>query len=119
MNSRKVKEIRKFRVRSSLKKNSVDRLRLTVHRTANHIYGQIVDDQKRITVVSCSSLDGEFKKSISGGANKAAAVLVGSLLAKRALAAGISKVYFDRGAHVYQGRLASLADAARENGLVF
>lgn len=102
---------RHFRLRKKVV-GTVERPRLVVSRSARHIYAQIVDDSKGITLVSASTfkLGGEGDKS-------AQARKVGQLLAERAQAAGIAKVVFDRGGNKYHGRLAALADAAREGGL--
>ncbi|MDO5310552.1 MAG: 50S ribosomal protein L18 [Clostridia bacterium] len=91
--------------------------RLCVYRSLKNIYAQIIDDTAGKTLVSASSLDAELKESYGG--NKDAAKAVGALVAKRALDAGISEVVFDRGGYVYHGRVAELAEAAREGGLKF
>ena len=91
--------------------------RLCVFRSLKNIYAQIIDDTAGKTLVSASSLDAELKESYGG--NKDAAKAVGALVAKRALDAGISEVVFDRGGYVYHGRVAELAEAAREGGLKF
>ena len=95
--------------------------RLAVFRADRNIYAQIIDDLAGHTLVAASTLDPEFKKSAAGlsGATVAAAKLVGELLAKRALAAGLSKVCFDRGGRLYHGRVQALADGARAAGLEF
>jgi len=96
---------------------SADRPRLSVFRSARHIYVQVIDDTKGRTIASASTLDGSLKDSKN--AKKDAAAKVGALIAERAKAAGVTKVAFDRGGYAYHGRLASLADAAREGGLEF
>jgi len=93
--------------------------RLAVYRSTKHIYAQIIDDIKRVTLVSASSVDPELKGKISHGGNIEAAKLVGELIAKRAKKANISDVVFDRGGFLYHGRVSALADAAREGGLNF
>jgi large subunit ribosomal protein L18 len=98
---------------------SSDRPRLTVYRSLNHIYAQVIDDVQGKTLVSASSLDKETRKSNKGGGNVAAAKVIGKTIAERALAAGISKVVFDRGGYKYHGRVEALAQAAREAGLKF
>jgi large subunit ribosomal protein L18 len=108
---------RKHRVRRSLGKNSGGRPRLSVFRSSKHIYAQVIDDAKGHTVVAASSLEKELKGTLKTGADKAAAVAVGKLLADRAKKAGVAKVVFDRGAYRYHGRIKALADAAREGGL--
>jgi ribosomal protein L18, bacterial type len=107
---------RHFRVRKRVT-GTPARPRLVVTRSLRHIVAQVVDDTKGHTLVSASSMD----PSIRGteGDKKAIAAKVGALVAERAKAAGISKVVFDRGGNRYAGRIASLADAAREAGLEF
>ena len=91
--------------------------RLNVFRSNQNIFAQIIDDEKGVTLVSASSIDKELK--LENGGNIEAATKVGELLAKRAKKAKITKVTFDRGGYQYHGRVAALADAARENGLEF
>ena len=91
--------------------------RLCVFRSLKNIYAQIIDDTAGKTLASASSLDAELKANYGG--NKDAAKAVGALVAKRALDAGISEVVFDRGGYVYHGRVAELAEGAREGGLKF
>ncbi len=91
--------------------------RLCVFRSLKNIYVQIIDDTAAKTLVSASTLDAELKANYGG--NKEAAKAVGALIAKKALEAGISEVVFDRGGYVYHGRVAELAEAAREGGLKF
>lgn len=95
------------------------RPRLNVFRSSNNIYAQIIDDQKGVTLVSASTLDKELKEQINHGGNKESAKAVGSLVAKKAVEAGIKSVVFDRGGYLYHGRIKELADAAREAGLEF
>ena len=94
--------------------------RLSVFRSNNHIYAQVIDDQAQSTICSASTIDKEFKveeNDSSSNCNSSSAV--GSLLAKRALKKGIKEVVFDRGGKVYHGRVKALADAARKAGLKF
>ena len=98
---------------------SSERPRLSVFRSEIHIYAQIVDDTKRRTLVAASSLSPELRKKLKSAGNRSAAAQVGSLLAEKAKAAGITTVVFDRGGYLFHGRIKSLADAAREGGLVF
>ena len=91
--------------------------RLNVFRSAKNISVQIIDDEKGVTLVSASSTDKDLK--ITNGGNIEAAKIVGAEIAKRAKKAKITKVVFDRGGYLYHGRVAALADAARENGLEF
>jgi len=93
--------------------------RLNVVRSVNHIYATLIDDMHGQTIASASSVDKEVRATLKTGGNVAAAKLVGQVLAKRASAAGISRVVFDRGGYVYHGRVKALADAAREAGLKF
>ena len=96
-----------------------ERLRLSVYRSLNHIYAQIIDDFKGHTVVSASSLDKEFEDKKSHKGNIETAKQIGELIAKRALGKGIRNVVFDRSGYLYHGRIKALADAAREAGLEF
>jgi large subunit ribosomal protein L18 len=91
------------------------RPRLNVYRSLNHIYAQVVDDQKGETLVSASSLSLKLKT----GGNVAAAKEIGKAVAERAVEKGIKQVVFDRGGYLYHGRVKALADAAREAGLEF
>ena len=110
---------RRARVRRALRKVASDRPRLSVYRSSKHIYVQLIDDQKGVTLAAASSIDRDLKASLPKGADKAAAAVVGKLIAERAVKAGISEVVFDRGAYKYHGRIKALADAAREGGLSF
>jgi large subunit ribosomal protein L18 len=107
------------RIRKKLQ-GTEERPRLNVYRSVNHIYVQVIDDAKGVTVVSASSLEGEKvgKKHKTGG-NIASAKQVGKAIAERAKEKGITKVVFDRGGYLYHGRVKALADAAREAGLQF
>ena len=93
--------------------------RLNVFRSLNNIYAQVIDDQNGVTLVSASSLDKEIKGQNVSGGNAEGAKLVGALVAKRAIEKGITTVVFDRGGYIYHGRVAALAEAAREAGLKF
>jgi large subunit ribosomal protein L18 len=110
-------EKRRQRVRTSLRARSSGRLRLSVHRSSQHIYAQIIDDSKGITLVSASTLEKALKDKT--GATVAAAAEVGKLVAERAKAAGVAQVVFDRGGFLYHGRVKALAEAARAGGLDF
>ncbi|MBM0227064.1 MULTISPECIES: 50S ribosomal protein L18 [Micromonospora] len=107
---------RHFRVRKNIS-GTTERPRLVVTRSLRHIVAQIVDDTKGHTLASASTLDASLRGA--EGDKSALAGKVGALLAERAKAAGISKVVFDRGGNRYAGRVAALADAAREAGLEF
>lgn len=93
--------------------------RLNVFKSANNIYAQIIDDTKGVTLVAASTLDAEFKAEAGHKGNKEAAKRVGLLIGKKALAAGIESVVFDRGGYIYHGRIKELGDGAREAGLKF
>lgn len=97
---------------------SQERPRLNVFRSHLHIYAQVIDDSQGTTLVSASSVDPALRGQVKGG-NLDGAKAVGKLVAERALAAGVSKVVFDRGGYLYHGRIQALADAAREGGLDF
>jgi len=107
---------RHLRVRKKVT-GSPQRPRLVVNRSARHMFAQIVDDTAGRTLASASSLDADIRGS--DGDKKAKAGRVGELLARRATEAGVTAVVFDRGGYAYHGRLAALADAAREGGLDF
>jgi large subunit ribosomal protein L18 len=102
---------------------SAQRPRLAVFRSARHIYVQVIDDTSGRTIASASTLDGSLKSAKNAknakNAKKDSAKSVGALIAERAKAAGVVKVAFDRGGYAYHGRVAALADAAREGGLEF
>ena len=98
---------------------TLERPRLCVYRSLEHIYAQVIDDQSGRTLVSASSLDKATRAALKGGGNVAAAKIVGKTLAERSLAVGIQQVVFDRGGYRYHGRVQALANAAREAGLSF
>ena len=93
--------------------------RLAVYRSTKHIYAQIIDDTKHVTLASASSLDKDLKETLNHGGNIEAAKMIGKTVAEKALKAGIKEVVFDRGGFLYHGRIAALAEAAREAGLNF
>ena len=93
--------------------------RLSVHRTNNQIYAQVIDDVKGVTLAAASTIDKDLKSTLKTGATVASAAEVGKLVAARAKKAGVTKVMFDRGAFLYHGRIKALADGAREGGLEF
>ncbi len=93
--------------------------RLTVHKTSQHIYAQVMSNDGSKTLVSASTLQADIKSSLKGTGNASAATAVGSAIAKKAIEAGISQVAFDRSGFKYHGRVKALADAAREAGLKF
>jgi large subunit ribosomal protein L18 len=110
---------REQRTRRRIRLNAVGRPRLSVFRSSKHIYAQVIDDAKGSTVAAASSRDAELAESLKKGTDIAAAKAVGALVAKRALAAGVKQVVFDRGGFIFHGRVKALADAAREGGLSF
>jgi large subunit ribosomal protein L18 len=110
---------RRARLRYQLKLKSGGRPRLSVFRSGKHIYAQVIDDSQGRTVAAASSIEKPMRESLKTGADKDAATAVGKLVAERALAAGVSKVVFDRGPYLYHGRVKALAEAAREGGLSF
>lgn len=107
---------RAFRVSNAVKRFS-DRPRLAVFRSNAHIYAQIIDDESGKTLVSAGTRDKSLRSDVSNGGNVAAAEKVGEMLAKKAVAAGITAVAFDRHGFKYHGRVKSLADSARKAGL--
>jgi large subunit ribosomal protein L18 len=110
---------RQARVRRALAARGNLRPRLSVFRSGKNIYAQVIDDAKGVTVAAASSLEKDFRTTKKTGADKAAAAVVGKLVAERALKAGIKDVVFDRGGYIYHGRVKALAEAAREGGLNF
>jgi large subunit ribosomal protein L18 len=110
---------RRARTRFKLRQAAKGRIRLSVFRSARHIYAQIIDDAAGRTLAAASTLDGSLKSELKRGGDKAAASAVGKLIAERAKTAGVGQVVFDRGAYLYHGRIKALADAAREGGLEF
>ncbi len=114
--TRRLRRQRHVRNRMS---GTTERPRLAVFRSSKHIYAQVINDQTGTTLVSASTLDKEIKAELKYGGNKAAATVIGRVVAERAKKAGIDKVCFDRRSYKYHGRVAALADAAREAGLKF
>ncbi len=113
---------RKQRVRTRLARlaeTGKGRLRLSIFRSSKHMFAQIIDDTKDVTVVMASTMDKDLRKSLKTTANKDAAVAVGKLLAERAIKAGVKQVAFDRAGYLYHGRVKALAEGAREGGLEF
>jgi large subunit ribosomal protein L18 len=98
---------------------TTQRPRLAVFRSSKHIYAQMINDETGTTLVSASTMEPEIKAQAKYGGNKAAATLVGKVVAERAKQAGIDKICFDRRSYKYHGRVAALAQAAREAGLQF
>ncbi len=112
----RVKKHMKIRNRFS---GTAERPRLAVFRSNNHMYAQIIDDTVGNTLVAASTLEKEIKAELDKTNNVDAAAYLGTVIAKRAMEKGIKEVVFDRGGFIYQGKIAALADAAREAGLEF
>ena len=113
-----VRQTKHRRLRNTLS-GTADRPRLAVFRSNNHMYAQIIDDTVGNTLLSASTIDKEVKAKLEKTNNVEAAAKLGTVIAKKALDKGISTVVFDRGGFIYQGKIAALADAAREAGLEF
>jgi large subunit ribosomal protein L18 len=107
---------RRFRVRNRIKRDST-RPRMSVFRSLKHIYVQIIDDETGKTLASAGTNDQQLKSEVGYGGNCDAAKVVGKAIAERAMAAGVKQVAFDRAEYKYHGRVAALADAARDAGL--
>ena len=114
-----LRQRRKQRQRTKIRLVSAGRLRLSVHRTNQHMYAQIIDDRNSVTLASASTLSKEVKAAVKSGGTKKAATLVGKILATIAQKKGITEVVFDRSGFIYHGRIQALAESAREHGLVF
>ena len=114
----KRKQRRKYSVRRRLR-GSADEPRMCVFRSHGHTACQLIDDVSGRTLVSASTYDKSMRSQLKSGGNCEAAKVIGQLVGQRALEAGIKKVRFDRGCYKYHGRVAALADAAREAGLTF
>lgn len=117
MDKRKKRLRRTRRTRANIKTLAVHRL--SVHKTLNHIYAQLISPCGGKVLASASTLDKELRDQVKHGGNVAAATLVGGLIAKRAVTAGVKRVAFDRSGFQYHGRIKALADAAREGGIEF
>ena len=117
-NRERLKINRKIRVKKHVQKNK-DKLRLTVFRSAKHVYAQIVDDRVGKTLVSESTVSAAFKGQMPSGGNIKAAALVGNLIGEKAIQQGIKEVYYDRNGFLYAGRIKALADGVREKGVKF
>ena len=113
-----VRVIRHARVRKKIS-GTPEMPRLSVYRSNKHIQAQIIDDTKGVTLAAASTMDPALKGQLEEVDKKGAAELVGKLIGERAVAAGIKNVVFDRGGYVYTGRVANVADGAREAGLEF
>lgn len=113
-----LRQKRHLRVRGKVS-GTAEAPRFNVYRSLNHIYGQLIDDTTGTTLVACSTLEKAVASLTAGKTKKEEAKIVGAELAKKALAAGIETVVFDRGGYLYTGRIKELADGAREAGLKF
>jgi large subunit ribosomal protein L18 len=118
MERREARNKRHIRVRKKVR-GSAARPRLSVFRSLNHIYAQVIDDSSGYTLASASTLDGEIREQAAGETKTEKAKLVGALVARRALAKELGRVVFDRGGYKYHGRVKALAESAREVGLRF
>jgi len=118
INKNAIRQKRHLRVRNKIS-GTAERPRFNVYRSTNNISVQIIDDVKQTTLVSCSSLDKDMVKKVAKLTKVEAAKLVGEMAAKKALAAGIEEVVFDRGGYLYTGRVSAVAEGAREAGLKF
>lgn len=112
------KRMRHERVRKKVKGNA-ERPRMVIFKSLKHIYAQIIDDEKGVTLVCASTLSSKFLEKQKNGGNILAAKIIGGLIAEQALTKGIKKIVFDRGGNLYHGRVKALAESAREGGLEF
>ncbi len=117
-NARVARQKRHLRVRAKIS-GTAAAPRLSVFRSLNHIYAQVIDDTQGKTLAAASTLDSEVQSEVAGKNKTGRSELVGSLIAKRAISKGIERVAFDRGGFKYHGRVKALADAARKEGLKF
>ncbi len=115
----KINDRRRQRVRTKVRSVAGLRPRLSVFRSSQHIYAQIIDDKQGRTLVSVGTVEKDLRGKLKRGCDIAAAQEAGRLLAERAKAAGVTEVVFDRGSRRYHGRVKALAEAAREGGLSF
>jgi large subunit ribosomal protein L18 len=122
MRQQKLNNIRRWRrmnrVRNTVR-GSAEQPRLSVCRSNKHVYCQVIDDESGKTLAAASSRDKSLRDKIKNGGNCAAAKIIGAAIAERAIAAGVQRVKFDRGRYKFHGRVAMLANAAREGGLKF
>lgn len=110
--------IRHQRVRKKIS-GTAERPRLSVYRSLNHIYTQLIDDVKGVTLCSASTIEKEIASKVAKMTKTEAAALVGETIGQRAIKAGIKEIVFDRGGYIYTGRVQAVADAARKTGLIF
>ena len=114
----KIRVKKHMRIRNRFS-GTTERPRLAVFRSNNHMYAQIIDDTVGKTLVAASTLEKDVKAELEKTNNVDAAAYVGTVIAKRALEKGITTVVYDRGGYIYHGKVAALAEAAREAGLIF
>ncbi|MBQ9614665.1 MAG: 50S ribosomal protein L18 [Lachnospiraceae bacterium] len=117
-NRKLIREKKHMKVRNRFS-GTPDRPRLSVYRSNNHIYAQVIDDTVGKTICAAGTVEKAVRAALTNTDDTAAAEYIGELIAKRALEAGVTKVVFDRGGFIYQGKVAALADAARKAGLEF
>lgn len=117
--SKQLSARRKQRVRSAIRRKAGGRVRLSVFRSGRHIYAQLIDDGKGVTLAAASSLDKDVKGKLKSTSTIEAAKSVGEMIAQAAKKANVKEVVFDRGGYLFHGRVKALADAAREGGLSF
>ena len=115
---RELRQRRHSRVRQKISGTAL-RPRLSVFRSTNHVYAQLIDDVEKCTLAAASTLDSDIRPELAGKTKVEVAGLVGQLIARRALDSGMKQVVFDCGGHKYHGRVKALAQAAREGGLKF
>ena len=118
INKNEDRKMRATRVRNKIS-GTTERPRLNVFRSLNHIYAQVIDDTKGVTLASASTMDKNIAKSIEGKTKQEAAFIVGQTVAKNAMSKGIKAVVFDRAGYQYTGRVKAVADGARDAGLEF
>jgi large subunit ribosomal protein L18 len=119
MNAKNLQLRRKSRVRYQIRLKAGGRPRLSVFRSSQHIYAQVIDDKVGRTLAAASTLEKDVRSQLKTGADIEAAKAIGKLIAERASAAGVTEVVFDRGGYIFHGRVKALAEAAREAGLSF
>ena len=118
INKNAVRQKRHIRVRGKIS-GTAERPRLSVYRSTNEIYVQVIDDVQGVTLAACSTIEKNVASKVSKVSKTEAAKIVGQEIAKRAIDKGVKEVVFDRGGYLYTGRVAALAEGAREAGLVF
>jgi large subunit ribosomal protein L18 len=116
------RKITRTRIHKRIRKRvsgTAERPRLAVHFSGKHVYAQVIDDDAGKTLVSAATTEEKLVGKAKGGANRASAEMVGKAIAERLLSKKVENVVFDRGGHIYHGKVKALADAAREGGLKF